>query len=566
MRHLVIGLFFFFSSISPHAQVSFSNISTSSGVELFGFYRGVSVGDYDGDGWEDLMLIGLNGANNLLRNEGNMTFSDQTELLGLQGDEDFGASLWADLDNDGDPDLVLGGRMEASRVFRNDAGTFTELTQASGLVVEGRVYSLNAADIDNDGWLDLYFAELNGRNTFLRNLGNWTFADETVLRNMTDDQVSMGAIFTDFDQDGAIDLYLTHDADQPNIMLKNNGAGYFTDVSLQTATNVAANGMGVDVADLDGDGWMDIYITNLYENNLLRNLSGAFFLDRSIASGTQDLGMGWGIAMLDVDLDGDQDIYVGNETNFNVGGIFYDNILYLNDGNLSFSVADPNGAWASSRGTYGVATADLDRDGDLDIILANSSTGCELLRNDTPTEGNWLSLELEGVTSARDAAGARVVLSSGDQQWADELHLGSSFASQTSKQLHFGLGSTAMLDEIKIYWPSGQIDSFENRATNQHYYLVEGESMVSSNQELEQEASYLVPNPASGWVTITSQEWLTQEYVQVSWLTIDGRLIARDRFNTSPGRISIPGQVTPGIYLVELSTPTKIYRQRLVVR
>ncbi|MEM7573509.1 MAG: FG-GAP-like repeat-containing protein [Bacteroidota bacterium] len=565
MRHLVKLTLLFMLGGQLAAQPYFTDVSTQSGVEIFGLYRGVAVGDYNNDGWEDLLFTGFSGATRLLRNEGDMTFSDQTELLGLLGIENFSAGIWADLDNDGDADLILGGSLEPSKVYRNDGGNFVDLTQSCGVGVEGRVLSLNVADVDNDGWLDVYFAELNGRNAFFRNQGDWTFVDETVARNMTDDQISMGAIFTDYNQDGAIDLYLTHDGDQPNIMLQNDGQGYFTNVSLATATNVAANGMGVDVADLDGDGWLDIYITNLYENNLLRNLGGDFFLDRSIASGTQDLGMGWGIVALDVDLDGDQDIYVGNETNFNVGGIYYDNILYLNEGALNFSIADPMGAWASSRGTYGVASADLDRDGDLDLILANSSTGCELLRNDTSTDGHWLSFSLEGVESNRDAAGARVTVTCGEQSWTDELHLGASFASQTSKQLHFGLGSSIDLAKVTVFWPSGQVDSIADLSLDQHYDLVEGEGLVSSVEELGSEDVFLAPNPASDWVNFSASIWQGEASAKLRWWSIDGQLMAQDQLVSGTTRIPVPSSLNPGTYLVEIETAQKIRVQRIIV-
>ncbi|MEL6391864.1 MAG: CRTAC1 family protein [Bacteroidota bacterium] len=525
------------------AQAIFTDISTSAGGDLNGFYRGISIADYNMDGHEDLLFTGLNGGTTLLRNEGNLTFSDQTTLLGLGNSDAYGCALWIDYDNDGDADLMIGGRDQESRLLRNEGGSsFTDVTVQAGIAGESKVFSLNAADIDKDGYTDIYLSELWGPNRLYYNNGDGTFSEQAAARNMLDPQLSMGSVFTDYDQDGFIDLYLTHDGDQPNIMLRNNGNGFFTDVSQATATDFAGQGMGVDVADLDADGWLDIYITNLFDNTLLRNINGQVFLDRSLASETNDIGMGWGINLLDADQDGHMDIYVANETGFSVAGINHPNILYLGEGALDYTTANPDlGDHASTQGSYGSATADLDNDGDLDLVIANSSGTCQILRNDTPNMGNWLQVVLEGTESARDAAGARVVLYTPDQTWVDEVHLGSGFASQSSQSLHFGLGNTPIINELVVYWPSGQLDSLGSFNPNQRLEINEGGSIISSTSELELESSRVVvwPNPATEWVKV---EGVNGPY-RYEWLDVMGRVLASGEMVGSDQPISLPNRM-----------------------
>ncbi|MEM6396327.1 MAG: CRTAC1 family protein [Bacteroidota bacterium] len=537
------------------AQPVFSDISTSAGGDLNGFYRGVSIADYDLDGWEDIIFTGLNGATTLLRNEGNMTFTDQTARLNLGSSEAYGCALWVDYDNDGDSDLLLGGRNQNSRLLRNEDGlAFTDVSNQAGIAGSSRVYSLNAADIDSDGFTDIYITEFLGPNRLYYNKGDGTFSEQAGARNMLDPQLSMGSIFTDYNQDGHIDLYLTHDGDQPNIMLRNNGSGFFTDVSQATATDFAGQGMGVDVADLDADGWLDIYITNLYDNTLLRNLSGQVFLDRSFASGTNDIGMGWGTNLFDTNQDGFMDIYVANETGFSVGGISYPNILYLGQDGLEYTTADPSlGDHASTQGSYGSAVADLDNDGDLDLVLANSSSGsgtCQILRNDTPQFGNWLQVSLKGVVSPRDAAGARVVIHTPDHTWIDEHHLGSGFASQSGSILHFGLGDASIINELVVYWPSGQVDSLGSFTPNQRLTVTEGGSIISSTSEPELANNRVVvwPNPATDWVKV---EGIDGPF-EYEWLDVMGRVLEQGRVAQSEQLILLPNGKGKGMLFLRV--------------
>ncbi|MEZ4983701.1 MAG: VCBS repeat-containing protein [Saprospiraceae bacterium] len=259
----------------------------------------LAVADYDNDGWDDIYVGRIGSANALLRNNGDGTFTNRAAIAGVAGNALTYTAVWGDLDNDGDQDLYVGNRDMPKTYYRNNGdGTFTDATLVSGLGNAGRARSLLLADVDSDGWLDVYVANLGQENSLYRNNGDGTFTDVTAEVGLSDPLLSMGAVFFDYDNDGDQDLYLTHDNNQPNILYENDGTGHFTDVSLASGAQIAAFGMGVDIGDVNNDGWLDLYITNLYENNLLLNQANGQFVDIAATAGVDDYGMGWGTAIL----------------------------------------------------------------------------------------------------------------------------------------------------------------------------------------------------------------------------------------------------------------------------
>lgn len=243
-RFFFLVCVFLFSGISA-LRAQFTDRSAEAGINTSGQNRGIAVIDFDSDGWEDLYFTCLDGPNRLFRNQGDGTFSDVAPAAGLDYPGPSGAAVWGDLDNDGLPDLVLGNRKEPSRIYRNlGHGTFADITLSSGMANNAQVMSVNLADVDQDGWLDIYFANFGAQNALYRNNGDGTFRDFTYASGALDDRASMGAIFFDYDRDGDPDLYLTHDAYQPNILYQNNGQGFFRNVSRESGADVAAQGMG----------------------------------------------------------------------------------------------------------------------------------------------------------------------------------------------------------------------------------------------------------------------------------------------------------------------------------
>ncbi|MEZ5039798.1 MAG: FG-GAP-like repeat-containing protein [Saprospiraceae bacterium] len=561
----ILTPFLFLSFLgSLFAQAQFSDQSKPSGVNNIGFNRGVAVVDYNQDGWEDLYFSRLAGTNFLYQNNGDGTFSDVTQSAGLAYTGNSVTAVFGDLDNDGWPDLVLGNRDEASLVYHNNGdGTFTDITFAAGVQNLGKVQTVLLADVNNDGWLDLYFANFGTENALFINQGNGQFKNTTTISGATDNQMAMGAVFFDYDNDGDQDLYLTHDANQPNILYQNNGDGHFVDVSAAAGVNYAGQGMGVDAGDFNNDGFLDLYITNLYENTLYLNQGDGTFSNRSGPAGVTDFGMGWGTAALDYNNDGWLDLYVCNETYFTISGHQYPNVLYQNLGNGSFTVVSANSPLESPFGGYGTACADFDKDGQLDIAIANSGTsdGNQLLVNEENNENHWVMLQLEGNLSNRSAIGARVELRAGPLTLCDQVMAGTGFAAQNSLKLHFGLGDITQIDQLDIYWPSGQKETFEALAVDRYYHIVEQTSITATPPSLSLKPTYvkIFPNPVNHQLSFDVN--LPSHVQPMTYRILDsqGRALAMkkaDKQIAGPHQEHwmLPTNIPNGLYLLEVQT------------
>lgn len=555
-------------------QTTYVDHSGVAGINNVGFNRGVAVVDYNNDGWEDLYFTRLGKSNILYRNDGDGTFTNVSEASGIDVAGDSGAAVWGDLDNDGWADLLLGNRDIPSQVFRNNGdGTFSDITEAAGVDNTAKVQSVLLADVDNDGWLDIYWANLGTQNALYLNQQDGTFIDVTLSSGTSDTQMNMGAVFFDYDNDGDQDLYLSHDSDQANILYQNDGKGQFTDVSEAAGVNYEGQGMGVDAADFNNDGYLDLYITNLYENTLYLNNQDGTFSDLSTSAQVDDLGMGWGTSWMDYDNDGWMDLYVSNETYFPVNGNFYDNVMYRNLGDLTFELSSQNGPLNSPFGGYGMASFDVNRDGKVDIVIANSSIvdGNQLLLNQVENEHHWISLKLEGAIGNRDAVGAKALVYAGDQQWYDQVMAGTGFASQNSLQLHFGLAGIERIDSVIIHWPSGQKEVFEGLSLDSYYHILEATSITSTaeQQTISSISTNIYPNPVGKILTFdTYLQHNTGPSIYRIWDKL-GRLQHQDRFpqgQTNPKiQVPIPPIWGNGIYFLEIRQNEQFHIQRFLL-
>ncbi len=535
-RKLLLALLFPFAL---SAQSGFVSVATETMTET-GRARGVSVCDFNEDGLPDIYVSMRNTDNLLYRNDGNMTFTEVADAVGLAGAGASSFSLWADFDNDGHSEVVVGNREEPARLYaRNETGGFADVTASSGLAQRPYLMSGVAFDYDNDGLLDLYFSCLSCANQLYHNEGNLRFALVGGNAGAIENGLAMGSVALDYDRDGDQDLYLIHDGNEPNKMYRNDG-GTFTDVSRETGTDVVGDGMGVDVHDYNRDGWPDIYVSNLFENFLLRNNGDGTFTERGFDTRTNDLGMGWGTAWLDYDLDGWPDIFIANETNFQVGGRRYPNLLYRNRMNGTFEqVTGPDDALASSFSGFGAAVADFDGDGREDIVVVNSDNGpTEVFRNANLTENNWAGIRLAGTVSNRDGIGSRVLLHTSGRDLERQLHAGSSFASQHTKVLHFGLAETTV-DSVTVFWPSGRV-STHGAATNAVTLVTE--PLPVSTREPVRETLAVSPNPTSGELRFTVP------VSGVSVYDVYGRLV---QFTTeATDRVQLGSHLPAGVYTV----------------
>ncbi len=438
------------------SPAAFVDVSDAMGLFPAGSHHAVAVADFDGDGWEDIYVGTTGGPNQLYWNQQGTGFVELAAEAGVADGGNTMAAVWADFDNDGDPDLATGNSNSPNRFYRNNGnGTFTDLTAAWGLGSVASCRSLNAADYDRDGWIDLYVTNLGSQNILWRNLQGNGFQNVTQSSGALDVQIGMGTIFFDYDNDGDADLYLTHDANQPNKLYRNNGNGTFTHQAVQAGLAYAGNCMGVDVADINHDGWLDVYITDLYPSELFLSDGDGTFTAVGPAAGVDDVGMTWGCAWFDYDQDSEWDLYIVNDYLFSP----FLNLLYRGRGDGTFEVTSSgNPALEHPYSDYGLAQLDFDRDGDRDLVIATSGSGSQpgvtLLRNDAAT-GNQIVFKLEGTLSNRDAVGARVSCHFAGQTRHDEISAGQGYSGASTLEVHFGLGPATGVDSVVVRWPNG---------------------------------------------------------------------------------------------------------------
>ena len=560
--------------LTGQATGTFADISRAAGVDHPGKSRGVAIADYDGDGREDMYVSVWEGPNRLYRNVDGLRFEERGGVAGVAHTGNTWASAWGDFDNDGYPDLYVSNHEAPDILYHNNGdGTFTDITRPARIGNIGKPYSVNVVDYDRDGRLDIYVANFRSQNALFRNNGDLTFSNYIFPSGALDDQTNaMGALFIDPDLDGDQDLYLIHDG-QEYIYYENTGKGSFVDRSRASGLAYKGFGMGVDAGDVNRDGYPDIYVSNLYENNLFLNLGDGTFTDIATAAGVDDYGMGWGVSFLDYDNDGWVDFYLANDSWFSP----YPNVLYRNKGDLRFEKVDTLGAVSGRQGSYGTARVDINGDGFPDLAVANSGTGdyFQLLLN-SRTDNHWIGFRLRGVQSNRMAIGTR--LRGKDEQgqwhWAEVLG-GSGFASQASLLQNWGLGQATHLDSLWIYWPSGQEQILTDLSADSYYSITEGEAAIPdavvsvSTKRLvaptEPPVLRIFPNPATDHIQLDWISSLPEAPYRMRISDLSGRTL-RQYFlaDTDTRQLSLGG-LPPGMYMLEVLLEHRREVQRLVV-
>jgi len=499
---------------------SWTNVAPTdgTGVGNDGNGRGAAWGDYDGDGGPDLFITnrpvwftGADATNHLYHNDGedigdpeSWLFTDTTS--GAMNDGGYGQGVaWGDFDGDGDLDFYQGnmsvGGPAPNHLFRNDGGgAFVDIGPATGTDDDGSARSVAWIDFDLDGDLDLYLCN-DGPNRLYRNdgedpwsPGDWLFtnvapADGT---GVGDDRYTMGCAWGDYDNDGDPDLYVANYNSGANSLYRNDGEDgenpgdwLFTDVAATMGVDDGGSGLGCAWGDYDGDGWLDLYLTNQGANRLYHRVAGSELFDEvggAIGNGLDDNNYSASCAWADYDNDGDLDLYVANHWN-NPQDDWVPNLLFRNDGPggpggwLFENVGAPNGYGIGSGANSTAASwADFDEDGDLDMYLCNMTGGSnELYRNDDPATltNGWLHLDLASRSLNTTAIGARVRCVAGGASAIREVDGGSGFLSQGSLTVEFGLGAAAQADTVEISWPSGIVQTLLAVAADQRLTVTE---------------------------------------------------------------------------------------------
>lgn len=483
--------------------IQFKEVSQSIGIGDHANNYGMALCDYDGDGLEDIYVSRRSGENKLYKNLGQMRFEELAKKAGVNYSGGTRTSIWADFDNDGFPELYLGNDRSLDILYRNNAnGSFTDISKESGIINPFNTFSVNVSDVNLDGLLDIYISNFRDENVLYLNQGNLKFSLATHLYKLTDPQKSMANIFFDYDNDGDQDLYLVHDGYEPNILMQNQLTPPFLDRSEISKTNYSGQGMGVDAADINNDGWMDIYITNLFENVLLLNNGDGSFKDITLSSGVGDIGMGWGVSFADVDNDGFVDIYVCNDSHFSP----HSNKLFRNKGDLSFEEISVASKVADMQGSYACICGDLDLDGNMDLLVANTASQDRVqIYQNLGTGQHWIGFKLEGDKANRQAIGARISFKDEHgMMHYDEITGGNGFAGQNSQFLHFGIAKARQIEDLKIYWSNKDSQAITSLKSDQYYLIKQGHEPISfkdlttASDELtiEREKSLEVfPNP-----------------------------------------------------------------------
>ena len=496
--------------------------------------------DYDNDGWMDIFLLTgtrLEGAppdasNRLYKNNRDGTFTDVTEKAGLRAVDWASGVCIGDYNNDGFEDIFV-TCFGQNRLYRNNGdGTFTDVTKAAGLWNEQPRWGAGCSflDYNRDGHLDLFVSNYvrfsfehapvpgensncnwkgipvecgprglpTGRHSLYRNNGDGTFTDVSKQAGIASATESYGmtVVAADLDEDGWPDIYVACDS-TPSLLFMNNHDGTFQEDGVVRGVALSSDGaeqagMGVGLGDYDLDGHLDIFKTHFADdaNGLFHNDGKGNFDDVTLSSriGVETRYICWGAGMVDLDNDGYPDIFM-------VTGSVYPEVerklpqypnkspraIFRNLGNGTFEelVTEAGPGIDAAHCSRGCAFGDFDNDGDLDILIVNLNEPPSLLRNDLSGKQNWIKVKLQGVKSNRSAIGARVLVRYGGKVQAQAVLSQSSYYSCNDPRLHFGLGPFEKVD-IEIFWPNGLHERHNQIASNQLVTLKEGAAQVTS--------------------------------------------------------------------------------------
>jgi len=501
-----------FEDASDKAGINFTHSfgSRQLGSLLEGTGAGCIWFDYNNSGLESLYVV--NGRplddsmhpyplkekpvppphNHLYRNDGNGHFTDVTEKSGLDPDMYGMAVTAADYDNDGFEDLLVTGYGKTILYHNDGNGHFTDVTAKAGIKVDGWAISSTWLDYDKDGCVDLfvgryvkfdpkyraYYAADNypgpldyegTTNQLFHNNCDGTFTDVTEKSGIgAYVGRTMGVTAADFDNDGWDDIYVANDRTE-NFLFHNKHDGTFEEIGNETGTAFGQNGestssMGPVFVDLEGRGWLDLWVTDGHYNRLLHNTTKMGFEDIGAETGISQANaqyVSWGTGVYDFDNDGLLDILIFH------GGLIHlipqEHTLFRGIGNGKFAdVSREAGPVMSERTTArGACFADYDNDGKVDAYVVNLGAKGTLLHNVSTDTGHWIELKLVGTKSNRDGIGARVEVFAAGKRHTAERVAGSGYLSQDDGRLHFGLGAAATIDKLMVHWPSGREQMLE---------------------------------------------------------------------------------------------------------
>ncbi len=460
---------------------TFTDVTAGSGLATPGYAMGGAVGDFNNDGWPDLYITCL-GGNKLYRNNGDGTFTDVTEKAGVSDGRWSTGAAFGDYDHDGFVDLAVSNYVD----FRlNDLPGFgkSPTCRYRGIDVQCGPRGLRGAG-----------------DSLFHNNGDGTFTDVSKTTG-TDDKpgyYGLGVLWSDLSGSGRQDLYVADDS-TPNYLYRNDDKGKFTEIGLESGAAVSGDGseqgsMGVAIGDYDHSGRFSIYVTNFADefNTLYKNQGKGEFADVSYPAGVALPSLPyvkWGVVFSDLNNDGWLDL-------LSVNGHVYPQVDTLPSGARyaepqNFFINQKNGTFCDAskqagavlvepRVGRGLAAADFDNDGNVDLVVENLDGKPLVLHNQGIAGNHWVSFELAGTKSNRLALGARVTIAAGGMTQTEEVRSGGSYLSENDLRIHFGLGSATRIDSVEVRWPSGAVDRVSALAADRFYNLLEGTGSVSA--------------------------------------------------------------------------------------
>jgi hypothetical protein len=475
---------------------TFTDVTEQAGLRHSGWGQGVCVGDYDNDGFEDLFVTYW-GKNVLYHNNGDGSFTDVSEQAGVAGTRiRWGTGCaFLDYDRDGFLDLFVANYCDG------DLKTWP-LPEAGPCLYKGVQVACGPPGLPG------------GKNILYHNNGDGTFTDVSEKSGITraSGTYGLGVAVADFDNDGWPDIFVANDS-QPSALYQNKHDGTFTDIAIMAGAAYSQDGkpqagMGVAVGDYDCDGGLDIVKMNFSEDtaSLYRNLGNWLFDNVTFPAGlgVNTRYLSWGCVFFDMENDGWLDIFVANGHIYpEISQLKLDiryrepKIVYRNLRNGRFedvskllgpAILDPISA-------RGCAFGDFDNDGDLDVVLNPVNDYPQLLRCDSSTGNHWIKIRTIGTKSNRSGIGARLRCVTGGHRQIDEVRSGGSYASQNDLRVHFGLGTSTTADRVEIRWPSGHLEVLENVDADQLIYVEEGKGIVKSLTFPPKEGASRSPNP-----------------------------------------------------------------------
>ena len=473
-----------------NGNLTFTDVAAQAGIDSGNDRANASADslwfDFNNDGRPDLLVVRF-GHNQLYQNMGGGQFKDVTKAAGLDRYLNAITAVAFDYDHDGYVDLFVGAYFQPVNLFNpetprffpesfetanngggviafhnNGNGTFTDVTEKIGLKTSGWTLDVGHGDANNDGWDDLYVACDFGTDRFFVNNGNGTFSDITEKAIGIDTKKGMNVDWGDFDNDGLLDIYVTNITDdymkEGNFMWKNNGNLTFTDVSRETNTYDTGWGWGAKFFDYDNDGWLDLYVTNGWVS------AGS----ESYVPDVFEMIIKPGIDLADA----------RNWPPMGTKSLsgYQKKRLFHNERGQAFTDQAPKYGVDSIRDGRGIATADFDNDGRVDLFVANANGQPFLYRNTMPNAGHWAEFALKGVKSNALGVGAQVRVTAGGRTQLRFVDGGNGFAGQSSMRLHFGLGTATAIEKVEVRWPSGVKQTLTGVPVDKLTKIVEGSS------------------------------------------------------------------------------------------